>query len=399
MKEDLGIEPMHRGKPLEACLNWCRTFLVNHGFVNRRHGNKRSCPLDLMAISIAKFMKFQICKVFKTHDVPLRGRLNIDQVPACVDLQSNYSWVAVEDARQGNIQVSSCGPSGTKRFLTAQLAICADKTLPPFPLVLIFRGAVTSRFLEKEKPKYHPRVKVFTQPKGWVDSENAPRIFEEAVHPWIDQNFLRENCEPGNERSSYEKWVLYIDNLGAQRTQEFVSKIQVKNRQCVYGPANRTDGWQPIDRVHIGANLKHLAREKLGIWFDRPFTDANGQHKQKGDGTNMMNWEWFESSMKAEDKRILMTWILGDAWDDLMKRPAVHESSFAKGGCLAGISPSSVVEIVGLKRAFVCAATRDTEWDDEDYFNKNFTGSPNFEYKVIKKHIVAAPVAAPEIVN
>ena len=30
--------------------------------------------------------------------------------------------------------------------------------------------AVNSRFLAKEKPKYHPRVKVFAQPKGWVES-------------------------------------------------------------------------------------------------------------------------------------------------------------------------------------------------------------------------------------
>ena len=139
------------------------------------------------------------------------------------------------------------------------------------------------------------------------------------MHPWIDQKFLLENCELGNERSSYEKWVLYADNLGAQRTKQFVEKIQVKH------------------------------------------------------------------------------FCLGDAWDDFMKRPTVHESSFAKGGCLAGVEPSSVVGIVvNDERAFVCVATKDTEWDNEDYFNKNFTGSPNFEYKVIKKRIVAVPVAAPD---
>ena len=36
------------------------------------------------------------------------------------------------------------------------------------------------------------------------------RIFEKVVHPWIDQEFLRENCEPGNERSFNEKGRRFV---------------------------------------------------------------------------------------------------------------------------------------------------------------------------------------------
>lgn len=241
--------------------------------------------------------------------------------------------------------------------------------------------------------------------------------------------FLRENCEPGNERSSYEKWVLHA---GAQRIKQFVEKFQVKNGQVWHGPANRTHGWQPVGRGHVGAKLKAFARQKFDDWLCMPRQDANGDNVEQGDGIPIGNWQWFElGKMRPEDLRVLMTWVLGEGWVDLMKRPKLHEISWAKSGCfaglgprpllicvalnwhllarqqqtrigrmthilLAGIEPPSVVEIVALKRAFVCAATKGTEWDDEDYFNKSFTGSPNFECKVIKK--VAAPVAAPDAV-
>ena len=88
--------------------------------------------------------------------------------------------------------------------------------------------------------------------------------------------------------------------------------------------------------------------------------DASGGVVVKYDGGSMMNWEWFElCSMKPEEFRILMAWVLGDAWDDLMSLPRAswREGAFARGGCLVGLGPPSVVQMIGLRFASYCVAT------------------------------------------
>ena len=40
----------------------------------------------------------------------------------------------------------------------------------------------------------------------------------------------------------------------------------------VYGPRNRTEGWQPIDCGHLGAVLKQLAIGHFEMWMEQVTT-------------------------------------------------------------------------------------------------------------------------------
>jgi hypothetical protein len=101
--------------------------------------------------------------------------------------------------------------------------------------------------------------------------------------------------------------------MKAQRRGDYVRLLQAAGVECAYGPRNQTEYWQPIDQGHIGAVLKQLARVEFEKWMEQ---------LPEGDGppeTWEYNWQKWESNrMPAKEKRVLMTWVFGRAWEQLL---------------------------------------------------------------------------------
>ena len=123
------------------------------------------------------------------------------------------------------------------------------------PLAVIFRGK--GGVLAKERGAYHPLVKdhVYFQAKAWFSSECAAAWVQKDLQPWVEEKF------------GGHKWVLYCDNLYAQRTNTFVGTVKSLNGQIIYGPRNKTDCWQPIDVGSIGQLIKNMLRMKQECWM------------------------------------------------------------------------------------------------------------------------------------
>ena len=103
--------------------------------------------------------------------------------------------------------------------------------------------------------------------------------------------------------------------------------------QCVYGPRNKTEGWQPIDAGHLGAMVKALGKANFERWMEA--TSRNPKHEGKP------NWQvWEENAMTMKEKRILVTWVFGNAWSKLCSDSYKHArvSAFLKTGCLLTVS-------------------------------------------------------------
>ena len=103
------------------------------------------------------------------------------------------------------------------------------------------------------------------------------------------------------------------DSLKAQRTGEYVRPLQSAGVESAYGPRNQTEYWQPIDAGHIGAVLKQLARAEFEKWME---TVSNPDDPPEAWRYNWHLWE--SNKMPKKEKRILMTWVFGRAWEQML---------------------------------------------------------------------------------
>ena len=90
-------------------------------------------------------------------------------------------------------------------------------------------------------------------------------------------------------------------------------------------PPNRTEAWQPIDCGHIGATLKALGKQKFEDWMEKT-----------AEGSEFSNWQkWEQNILTQSEKRILVTWVFGDAWTEYIGPYYGNQrrSAFEKGGC------------------------------------------------------------------
>ena len=110
--------------------------------------------------------------------------------------------------------------------------------------------------MASEEHAYHPDVKVQFQKNAWAEFPTIMFSLELQLLPWVER-YLRGL-----------KFIIFMDNLGCQRNHEYVAKVEEAGGSCAFGPAWLTHAWAPIDRGHIGATLKHIAKEKFSDWLD-----------------------------------------------------------------------------------------------------------------------------------
>jgi hypothetical protein len=125
-----------------------------------------------------------------------------------------------------------------------------------------------------------------------------------------------------------------LKSIVLQDLKTYVRPIQKLGGETGYGPKNITEAWQPIDAGHIGAMLKAFAKGFLDEWLAK---DYKGEVVLEGEQSMVKNWQiWELGKFTAREKRVLMTWVFGNAWTKLTSIEYAHlvRSAFEKTGIL-----------------------------------------------------------------
>ena len=139
-----------------------------------------------------------------------------------------------------------------------------------------------------EKLAWHPSIDVFFQQNAWLDSEVCEK--------WIDSGLKRLV-----EEEHLDSFLLLVDNLSCQESDEFKEKVAELNGVCWYGLKDVTDFWQPVDAGYAQV-LKQLVAIQQREWLD---IDDNADKWYDGD------------TFTAKERRILITEWTGKAWEQL----------------------------------------------------------------------------------
>ena len=185
-----------------------------------------------------------------------------------------------------------------KRQATLHLTIRAEGPQIVQPGV-VFRGQglVISDW---EKSRYPDGVRVYFQPKAWVDTPVMKCIVDDFLHD-ID---------------GVEGEVMYgMDNLGSHHNTGIKETLYDNNVYPVYTPSQCTDVVAPVDH-HIGAWMKqcmsHLYEYEL-------------QH-------NLEVWE--DGGLTASERRVYIVNWVATAWEALKTKSEFIRKSFVSTGWL-----------------------------------------------------------------
>ena len=121
------------------------------------------------------------------------------------------------------------------------------------------------------------------QPKAWVDREVAKEWVEDVIEPFIEAE------RKAGVATTDTRYLLFQDNLDAQKTEGYVSLLKAANVDDHKLPPNETDQVQPIDRG-LGRLIKQYIGQSMDEWLD--------------DEDNATKWE--ENQLTAGDRRVLL---------------------------------------------------------------------------------------------
>ena len=108
-------------------------------------------------------------------------------------------------------------------------------------VAIIFRGQ--GHISPDERAAYHKGVDVYFQKCAWVVRKVAQEWADKTSAPVV---------------KDFDDYVLFCDNLDAQTCDAFREKISSLGGVVKYGPAGKTDSWQPVDSG-FGRLTKSLA--------------------------------------------------------------------------------------------------------------------------------------------
>lgn len=212
-----------------------------------------------------------------------------------------------------------------KRFASGHLTFSghrpADKQ---FPVALVFRnGSQGARISAAEKAAYHPLVRVYYQPKAWVDR----RILSEITRDLLE---FEKEAYPDDD----DEGVWLGDNLDCQTRPEYRAQFAaagyvVKN----YPPGTSDKGPAPVDNG-LGAEWK----ARIGVLQEMDLEDDD------------FALRWDNNSMSASEKRIKLTHWSGEAWKWCMEQSDHVRRYMEKAGGMmtADGSGDDLIKLEGL---------------------------------------------------
>jgi hypothetical protein len=254
---------------------------------------------------------------FKPHQ-----RFNVDQSPLPFVLYRNKTYECFDEGEnQHNKKVWIAQPSSGLEKRQCSLQICFRPEGENPRLAIIFRGK--GRVTTEEKRAWSKDVDVYFQEKAWADTK-------------FSLEWIRGTLEPVVKNE--DRFVLFCDNLSAQKSEEFKEAVAKCGGVVWYGLPNATDVWQPVD-----AGPAQLLKVFVGQM----------QRKWLEDDENSELWYGHEKGFSAKERRILITHWCGEAWKKLMT-DEYHQFLFhawQKTGCLltADGSDDNLVEPEGFR--------------------------------------------------
>ena len=225
-------------------------------------------------------------------------RLNVDQVPLPFVNDMDYTY-EVKGAKR--VAINQGGPSLSKRQATGQL--CFRPVEPPKPKdaaalqqyskellkqpapCILFRGQ--GNITQEERDAYPEGLVVIFQKCAWVDRLVALDWVDKVMKPFVEA----ERAAGVADEST--RYLLFEDNLDAQKTPEYIEALRVNGIDDHKVPPNHTDEVQPIDRG-LGRQVKIYIGQQMDKWLE--------------DDDNLERWESTArgTSLSASDRRILL---------------------------------------------------------------------------------------------
>ena len=164
---------------------------------------------------------------------------------------------------------------------------------------VVFRG-LGMKLSDWEKSQYPPGVRVYFQPKAWVDTE---------VMACIVDDFL-------DDISDVEGEVMYgMDNLGAHHNMVIKQTLYDHDVYPVFTPSQCTDVVAPVDH-HVGAWMKQC----MSQLYEKELED------------NIELWE--DGGLSAAERRIYIVNWVASAWKCLKTKSEFLRKSFVSTGWL-----------------------------------------------------------------
>ena len=158
-------------------------------------------------------------------------RLNVDQspLPFVVNVKKTYEYVEPGKSKLHNTWIAQPGSGLDKRQCSLQVMVRGEGKQPK--LAIVFRGK--GHVKPHERQAWHPKVDVYFQPNGWVDTPTCMQWTEKTL-----QNFIKDE--------KLDKFLLLCDNLEAQCSDEFKDRVHKLHGLVWYGLKNGTDLWQVV---------------------------------------------------------------------------------------------------------------------------------------------------------
>jgi hypothetical protein len=290
MKEDLGVYLQFHGQDFRCSKSTCFRWLVRMGFASRVSKHRRPNSVAELMSSLARYLHWlrrgplaepipevwgvgdsmfqlpegvtevigmaarkrragsQIPKLrwqpTKNEDFgkyPPKFRWNMDQVPFHLDMLPRRSYADLEEGGTAHV---SAQPAVSKRFGTLCVMMHGAEMEQP-KLGMFFRGSRTGTIYANESYLYHPSTRVFLQPSAWADEPTMLDWAEAVLKPFADAHVPEDR-----------EYILFADNLTCHRSQGFRDKVHASRGRLIFGPANMTEIWQPVDCGHAGQTIK-----------------------------------------------------------------------------------------------------------------------------------------------
>ncbi|KAH0606088.1 uncharacterized protein H6S33_003749 [Morchella sextelata] len=184
--------------------------------------------------------------------------------------------------------------------------------------LLIFRGKGESKPIILESMRYNSRIRAIFNPKGYSN--------ESITLDWLEKDLIPSSAFPEKPR------FLALDVFAGQKTAKVLTAFRHSNTVTSFIPEGYTGLVQPLDTA-VNKILKGKISELLDLELDK----------------NRSLWE--EGQFTVGDRRILMTWVVAEAWDWLhQERKELIVKSFRQVGISLAIdgSEDSEIKVKGL---------------------------------------------------
>ena len=201
-------------------------------------------------------------------------RYNVDQSPLSfvVDVQRTYQQTECQHTEK--IWIAQPGSGLDKRQCTLQIVTRAEGEQPR--TTIIFRGQ-GKRISLDEKIAWHQDVDVYWQRNAWADT----KVSLECVKGTLSKSV-----------QGLDRFVLFLDNLKSQQSDEFNSAVATLNGVAWFGLKNATDSWQVVD-----AGLTQMLKVLIGQAHQNLPDKEENADRQYGN----------ERTFTASERRILIT--------------------------------------------------------------------------------------------